>query len=476
MAIKDWSTTPANNNFSVLSGGCPENWAPSQVNNVLRIQMANHKTQWLDAEWFDHGDSGLSRASNTSFKITGDVTAEYLAGRRVKCNDATTLYGVVSSSSYLAPDTTVNVTMDSGTLSTSLTAVALGILKPTNIAIPALSGLPSLGVGGASSLSGAVVMKTTLNVEGATTLSGNAVAKGTFLVEGATTLVGAATLKGITTLEAAVVCKTTLNVEGNTSLSGNAVLKGTLNVEGATTLSGAATLKGITTLEAATTLKSTLNVEGATTLSGAVVMKGSLDVTGPIVSIKANASQPAYLRMYEDTDNGTNYLEIQAPSAIASNRTYTLPDLSLNFTPVYFKATRSATQSINDNSATKVQYDTEALDSGGYYDNATNYRFTPLQAGYYLFIHSIEFASPQDQNLVSALIYKNGGSVADRPSHASGTSTVGSVALVVLLMNGSTDYVEAYGYQDNAGNTAKNVLNGTDRSSFEGYLIHPTTS
>lgn len=291
MAIKDWSTTAGSNNFSVNNGGCPENWAPSQVNNVLRIHMSNHKTQWLDAEWFDRGDSGLSRASTTSFKLTGDVTAEYAAGRRVKCYDSTTLYGVVASSSYGAPDTTVNVTLDSGNLSASLTAVALGILRPTNLSIPVLSGLPGLGVGGTTSLSAAVTLKTTLNVEGATSLSGNTVVKGTLLaestatisgrttlkttfnVEGATTLSGATTVKGITTHEAATVCKTTLNVEG------------------ATTLSGATTVKGITTHEAATVCKTTLTVEGTTTLSGNVVLSANLSgvtVSGAMMATQAN--------------------------------------------------------------------------------------------------------------------------------------------------------------------------------------------
>lgn len=280
MPIKNWSPTPASNN-SAAPFGCPEGWSPSSVNDWGRQTMGDIRTQFENAEWFDYGTSGLSRASATSFKVTGDLTSEYIAGRRLKCNDATTLYGAVASSSYSAPDTTINVTLDSGSLTTSLTAVALSILRPTNTAIPAFSNLATTGT---SSLSGAVTLKTTLNVEGATTLSGNAVAKGTFLVEGATTLVGATTMKGAVTHEAATVCKTTLNVEGATSLSGNAVLKGALNVEGATTLSGATTIKGITTHEAATVLKTTLNVEGATTLSGAVVCKSTLTVNGTSVT------------------------------------------------------------------------------------------------------------------------------------------------------------------------------------------------
>ena len=44
------------------------------------------------------------------------------------------------------------------------------------------------------------------------------------------------------------------------------------------------------------------------------------------LEIGANATGPSSLRLYEDTDNGTNYVSIIAPSAVTSNRTITLPD------------------------------------------------------------------------------------------------------------------------------------------------------
>jgi hypothetical protein len=44
------------------------------------------------------------------------------------------------------------------------------------------------------------------------------------------------------------------------------------------------------------------------------------------LEIGANATGPSSLRLYEDTDNGTNYVSIIAPSAVTSNRTLTLPD------------------------------------------------------------------------------------------------------------------------------------------------------
>lgn len=37
------------------------------------------------------------------------------------------------------------------------------------------------------------------------------------------------------------------------------------------------------------------------------------------------ASQQAELRLYEDTDNGTNYVAIKTPASLAADYTLTLP-------------------------------------------------------------------------------------------------------------------------------------------------------
>jgi hypothetical protein len=45
-----------------------------------------------------------------------------------------------------------------------------------------------------------------------------------------------------------------------------------------------------------------------------------------VVDIGGNASSAAYVRLYEDSDNGTNYVDLIAPTSVASNKTITLPD------------------------------------------------------------------------------------------------------------------------------------------------------
>lgn len=44
-----------------------------------------------------------------------------------------------------------------------------------------------------------------------------------------------------------------------------------------------------------------------------------------IVSIEGTSSSQGQVRLYEDTDNGTNYVQLQAPASVASNLTLTLP-------------------------------------------------------------------------------------------------------------------------------------------------------
>lgn len=98
--------------------------------------MTDHRYQWMDAEWFTDG-STVSKASITSFKIATDVTERYHENRRAKIFDTTTKYATITSSSYSAPDTTINLQFDgSGSLGASFTAVALSILSATNSAIP----------------------------------------------------------------------------------------------------------------------------------------------------------------------------------------------------------------------------------------------------------------------------------------------------------------------------------------------------
>ena len=140
--IKDYSTTQANN--TSLNGiSTAEGMLPSNLNNAIRALMKNTRDFYNDAQWVEYGDgSGSYTAayvSTTSFTINGaDVTSEYHAGRRIKIYLGTTAafrYGVIASSSF-STNTTVNVTLDSGSLANETLSVYLAILTKTNSSIP----------------------------------------------------------------------------------------------------------------------------------------------------------------------------------------------------------------------------------------------------------------------------------------------------------------------------------------------------
>jgi len=112
--------------------------APSEVNDTSRQQMADAAYQWRDSEWFVFdNNTAVSKAGSATFKVTGDVTANYLVNRRVKIFSDATAYGTIISSSFSSPDTTVGLEIDdSGSLGASFTAAALGIIKPSNSSLP----------------------------------------------------------------------------------------------------------------------------------------------------------------------------------------------------------------------------------------------------------------------------------------------------------------------------------------------------
>ena len=58
-----------------------------------------------------------------------------------------------------------------------------------------------------------------------------------------------------------------------------------------------------------------------------VVINGTTGIdTGTGSLIAADSTTPTYLDLFEDTDNGSNYVRLIAPTSIASNKTITLPD------------------------------------------------------------------------------------------------------------------------------------------------------
>jgi hypothetical protein len=151
--------------------------------------------------------------------------------------------------------------------------------------------------------------------------------------------------------------------------------------------------------------------------------------------------------------SGGGQITIQEP-ATASNFTQTLPaatgTVMVSGNQPAFSAAASAGQSLANGTWTKIQLNTEVFDTASAFDSTTNYRFTPLVAGYYQ-INGLLNSGAAGSGATIIGIYKNGSEI-NRASLALNSSVGNSVVIsVILFLNGSSDYVELYGFQNSGG-------------------------
>lgn len=133
-----------------------------------------------------------------------------------------------------------------------------------------------------------------------------------------------------------------------------------------------------------------------------------------------------------------------------------------NGTQVAFSANKNNTnQTVTTSSMVKLTWSTEVFDTNNNFDPGTS-RFTPTVAGKYLIGLSAYCLGAT--SWCQVMILKNGVAVSDR-----GTSSGPSVpdTNVIVDMNGSTDYIEAYVW--NGGGTT--ISGNISQTSFYGSLL-----
>jgi hypothetical protein len=124
---------------------------------------------------------------------------------------------------------------------------------------------------------------------------------------------------------------------------------------------------------------------------------------------------------------------------------------------------------VTDNTETKVTWATEVFDTASCFDIATNERFTPNVAGYYLISGTIYITGTNPANIVS-IIYKNGAAAYYGSAYSSDNGNGTSTVTAVISMNGSTDYVELYGLA-NVGSGDVTFGGGATDTYFTGCFL-----
>ena len=133
-----------------------------------------------------------------------------------------------------------------------------------------------------------------------------------------------------------------------------------------------------------------------------------------------------------------------------------------------FSAYQSSAQTLSNGVFTKLQFQTEEFDTNSNFDNATNYRFTPTVAGYYQINGGWQPTTAPTINLAVNL-YKNGSAYKQGPYITASLSNSNYNVSSVVYLNGSTDYIELYAYNNSGGNVV--VVAALIATYFNGVMV-----
>ena len=159
-------------------------------------------------------------------------------------------------------------------------------------------------------------------------------------------------------------------------------------------------------------------------------------------------------------------ITLSAP-AVAGTNTITLPaatgTVQINNGPAFSAGQSASGTSVSASTPTKIIFDSEEFDTANCFASS---RFTPTVAGYYQINACVNFGSASAT--IFAIIYKNGSAYKrGQQSGSASASGQASVVSATVYFNGSTDYVEIYGYSGNSNTTSNDTVN----TWFNGSMV-----
>ena len=137
--------------------------------------------------------------------------------------------------------------------------------------------------------------------------------------------------------------------------------------------------------------------------------------------------------------------------AVAGTQTATFPaatgTVMVSGNMPAFSAYGNTNQIVSSSTWTKVQLNAKYFDTANAFDAVTNYRFQPTVAGYYQITgNSGNYSTSSALTTAQTSIYKNGAQLYTTAAVTSSTVTLNTPVSGLVYLNGTTDYVELYGY------------------------------
>lgn len=266
--IKNWSNS-AGGNTSLSPNGFPEGMAPSGVNDAAREVMASVRRERESAEWFDWGYTP-TYATTSTFTLVGDRTSIFHVGRRVRCGDASTLYGTITDTTYSSA-TRVSVSFPSGQLSASLSSVAVGILSFSAHSIP-------IGIfaelSATNTFTAPVSFSATVSFTSRTVFNNGVDVSATANLIGRVLVGGGLASSATASFTSRAVFNAGIDVSDTASFAGRVLANGSFAVSGTASFASSVAIAGAVALAAG------LAVSATASFTSRVVMNDGLDISG----------------------------------------------------------------------------------------------------------------------------------------------------------------------------------------------------
>ena len=139
--------------------------------------------------------------------------------------------------------------------------------------------------------------------------------------------------------------------------------------------------------------------------------------------------------------------------------------------PTFSAFRNTSTQTVTSAVSTKVQLNGEDFDTSNAFGSATNFRFQPGVAGYYLVTGRVAASASGGGTVSTPMIYKNGSLLLNGQPYIppSGSSSMTTTIAGLVYLNGSTDYLELWANISGSGTVT--ISNGTGVTFLQGTLV-----